>query len=176
VESGAQPAAEATQPTAAPTPPVAQAIPPTPAQSPIVASLPSELPAVAPQTPKLASAEHLRPVIRDMQRPWTRPGRATIPAARIIVPVPSTTSIASTPATTTTATKSARTAGRWYTLADGDSLWTIAARLLGLPQDSTKENNARIQAEVDRLWNLNAARIGTGDPSKINAGTRIRLR
>ena len=52
----------------------------------------------------------------------------------------------------------------------------IAARLLGLPADSTAENDAEIQAEVDRLWKLNAKRIGSGDPNDVQAGTRIRLR
>jgi hypothetical protein len=45
-----------------------------------------------------------------------------------------------------------------------------------LEQDGTAEKNARIEAEVTRLWRLNADRIGSGDPDAVSAGTRIRLR
>jgi hypothetical protein len=34
---------------------------------------------------------------------------------------------------------------------------------------------AEVEAEVARLWRLNAARIGTGDPNLIYAGTALRL-
>jgi hypothetical protein len=52
----------------------------------------------------------------------------------------------------------------------GESLWSIAKALLPVGASS-----ARIAAEVHRLWHLNAARIGTGDPSLIFVGTRLRL-
>jgi LysM domain len=52
----------------------------------------------------------------------------------------------------------------------GESLWSIATALLPLGAD-----NAEISAEVHRLWRLNAARIGTGDPDLILVGTRLRL-
>jgi hypothetical protein len=53
----------------------------------------------------------------------------------------------------------------------GECLWSIAAALL--PPGAS--NNA-IAGEVARLWRLNAARIGTGDPNVIYAGTELRLR
>jgi len=61
--------------------------------------------------------------------------------------------------------------GRSYTVQAGDSLWSIAKRLLG-PDTST----GRVAREVDRLWRLNSQRIGTGNPSLIHVGTMLRLR
>lgn len=53
----------------------------------------------------------------------------------------------------------------------GDSLWSIAKRLLG--PDATP---AQIARKVSRLWNLNGDRIGTGRPDLILVGTKLRLR
>ena len=53
----------------------------------------------------------------------------------------------------------------------GECLWSIAEALLPAGAD-----NAEIEAEVQRLWRLNANRIGTGDPSLLYAGTELRLR
>ena len=58
-----------------------------------------------------------------------------------------------------------------YTVRPGDCLWTIAVDLLPPGSD-----NARIVAEVEKLWRLNADRIGTGDPNLIYSGTELRLR
>jgi hypothetical protein len=60
--------------------------------------------------------------------------------------------------------------GDAYTVRAGDSLWSIARRLLG-PEASA----GRIAREVNRLWELNRDRIGTGNPSLINVGTVIQL-
>ena len=51
----------------------------------------------------------------------------------------------------------------------GESLWSIAADLLG-PGVSP----ARIAAEVERLWRLNRARIRTGSPDVLPVGTTLR--
>jgi len=61
--------------------------------------------------------------------------------------------------------------GQSYTIRAGDSLWSIAKRLLG-PEAST----GQIAREVDRLWRLNGERIGTGNPSLVHVGTVLRLR
>jgi nucleoid-associated protein YgaU len=61
--------------------------------------------------------------------------------------------------------------GDRYRVQPGDSLWSIAKRLLG-PDAS----NGRIAQEVNRLWQLNAARIATGNPSLIHPGIELRLR
>jgi len=57
-----------------------------------------------------------------------------------------------------------------YVVQAGDCLWHIAARLL--PAGASTED---IAGEVAKLWRLNAARIGTGDPNLIYAGIELRL-
>lgn len=52
----------------------------------------------------------------------------------------------------------------------GECLWSIAEALL-----PAGASNSEIEAEVQRLWKLNAARIGTGDPSVVYVGTELRL-
>ena len=42
--------------------------------------------------------------------------------------------------------------------------------------DEHGTNIPRIAAEVNRLWELNDERIGTGRPDLLFAGTRLRLR
>jgi hypothetical protein len=60
---------------------------------------------------------------------------------------------------------------RLYVVQPGDSLWSVAKRLLG-----TDASPARIAREVDRLWSLNQERIATGDPDLLHVGTELRLR
>jgi LysM repeat protein len=62
------------------------------------------------------------------------------------------------------------TSGRTHVVQPGQSLWAIAQGLLG------RRSVARIAFEVGRLWRLNAARIGTGNPDLIFAGQQLRLR
>lgn len=57
-----------------------------------------------------------------------------------------------------------------YTVVEGDCLWVIAERVL--PAGATF---AEIEAEISRLWRLNASRIGTGDPNLILVGTILRI-
>jgi hypothetical protein len=52
----------------------------------------------------------------------------------------------------------------------GDSLWAIAARIVG-PSASDAEINAKL---VD-IWHMNVKRIKTGDPNLIFPGTRLML-
>ena len=61
--------------------------------------------------------------------------------------------------------------GSTYTVQPGDSLWSIAARLLG-----SRASDAAITREVHRLWTLNKELIGTGDPNLLVAGITLRLR
>jgi hypothetical protein len=60
---------------------------------------------------------------------------------------------------------------RFYVVQPGDSLWSIAKRLLG-----GNASAGRIAREVDRLWTLNRSRIATGDPDLLMVGTRLELR
>ncbi|HXV04471.1 MAG TPA: LysM domain-containing protein, partial [Solirubrobacterales bacterium] len=63
-------------------------------------------------------------------------------------------------------------AGRsFHVVRPGESLWSIARAML-----PAGASNAAIAREVRKLWRLNAARIGTGDPSLLMVGTRLRLR
>jgi len=57
-----------------------------------------------------------------------------------------------------------------YQVQPGDSLWRIASRHLG--SSSTALETAR---EVSRLWELNAQRIGTGNPDLIFPGQTLRV-
>jgi nucleoid-associated protein YgaU len=60
---------------------------------------------------------------------------------------------------------------RVHVVQRGESLWSIAKDVLG--DDASV---ARIAREVNRLWELNSERIGTGEPDLVMAGTRITLR
>jgi nucleoid-associated protein YgaU len=57
-----------------------------------------------------------------------------------------------------------------YTVQQGDTLWAVARHLLG-----DGASVARVAALVDRIWALNAARIGTGSPDLIRPGEVLRL-
>jgi hypothetical protein len=60
---------------------------------------------------------------------------------------------------------------RFYVVQPGDSLWSIAKRLLG-----REASAGRIAREVNRLWSLNRSSIATGDPDLLMVGTRLELR
>ena len=57
---------------------------------------------------------------------------------------------------------------RVHVVRSGESLWLIAEDLLG-PGASTEE----VARAVERLWELNAERIGSGDPNVIMSGQRL---
>jgi hypothetical protein len=80
-------------------------------------------------------------------------------AAAPPVPLP-----ASQPTTGTTAT------ARFHVVRPGESLWSIAADLLGPGASATT-----IVRQVQRLWKLNRDAIGSGDPNVLPAGVRLRL-
>jgi nucleoid-associated protein YgaU len=52
----------------------------------------------------------------------------------------------------------------------GDSMWSIARRLVG-PAASNEE----VQKKLVAVWDMNAKRIGTGDPNMIFPGQRLIL-
>lgn len=60
---------------------------------------------------------------------------------------------------------------RFHVVLPGESLWSIASALL-----DADASPADVAVEVRRLWRLNAERIGTGDPSLLRIGVRLRLR
>jgi nucleoid-associated protein YgaU len=61
-------------------------------------------------------------------------------------------------------------AGGTYTVERGDSLWSIAAHLVG-----KGASPAKIDKVTDQLWALNSKRIGTGSPDLIYAGQQLRV-
>jgi hypothetical protein len=61
--------------------------------------------------------------------------------------------------------------GRFLVVQPGDSLWAIAKRLL-----DPNASPAEIARKVNRLWELNRERIGTGRPDLLLVGTKLRLR
>jgi hypothetical protein len=62
------------------------------------------------------------------------------------------------------------TGRKTHLVAAGECLWTIAAAYL-----PAGASNSEIAAVVHRLWRLNAARIGTGDPDALPVGVKLRL-
>jgi LysM domain len=111
-------------------------------------------PAEAPQAPTLAV-------------PQSPAAPAPLPAAAVAEAVPVVQASASTEASQPPLPETAR----WHVVEPGESLWSIARRLLG-PDASP----GRIAREVDRLWELNRDRIGTGDPDMLMVGAKLRLR
>jgi nucleoid-associated protein YgaU len=63
-----------------------------------------------------------------------------------------------------------RPGDRRHVVQPGESLWSIAAALVG---DSASP--ARIAREVNRLWELNKERIATGNRDLLLTGTRLEL-
>lgn len=60
---------------------------------------------------------------------------------------------------------------RYHVVQAGESLWAIAHERLG-----AGATPAEIAREVERIWDLNADAIGTGDPDLLMAGQKLRLR
>jgi nucleoid-associated protein YgaU len=60
--------------------------------------------------------------------------------------------------------------GRTHVVRQGECLWSIAHDQIG--QDA---NPAQVARLVNRLWNLNRERIGTGEPDLLMVGTELRL-
>jgi len=52
----------------------------------------------------------------------------------------------------------------------GDSLWSIARRLV-----APSATNEEVEAKLVAVWDMNAKRIGTGDPNLIFPGQRLML-
>jgi hypothetical protein len=80
-------------------------------------------------------------------------------------PVSATTGVAGTGA------GQADSGSLFHIVRPGESLWSIASDLLG-----SDASPAELAREVDRLWHLNAERIGTGRPDLILPGMKLRLR
>jgi LysM repeat protein len=180
----------------APTPPP-RAPEPLPAPAPTTPSLPAT-PAPVPAEPPVAELEQAAPpheqrqASRERKAPEGSPktrqperghGIGTNPtpqrdspapvAEAVALPAPATATpvaVASPPTTAAVSPADGRISSQSYTVRAGDSLWSIARRLLG-PEASA----GRIAQEVNRLWELNRDRIGSGNPSLIHVGTVLKL-
>jgi hypothetical protein len=165
-----------------PAPEVVQPAAPPPAAAPVYGteeSPPSYQPAPSPSPPPVVRNEAIAaPEVPNPEAPApartaprTEPvgeSTASLPEP-VEVPEPVVSQAAPPPAT---AEPAANFKGRRsYTVAPGDCLWSIATALL-----RPGASSAEIEAEVARLWRMNAARIGTGDPNLVLVGTVLLLR
>jgi LysM domain len=112
-------------------------------------------PAEPPQAPPIGVA------------PQSPPPGSPLPAAAVAETVPVVQASAPSEASQGPLPETAR----WHVVEPGESLWSIATRLLG--PDATP---GRIAREVERLWELNRDRIGTGDRDLLMVGAKLRLR
>lgn len=174
-------------PTAAPDP--SDAVP-TPEPPP---AAPSPSPTSA-ETPRTGTAPKARPrkkpkdLKREKRREAVSPPKR-VPAAVPPTPaaeVPSAPPTGAATATPSPATRTrppvaavaassvqrdeARPGDETHIVQRGESLWSIAADVL-----DGEASPARIAREVNRLWELNKSRIGTGDRDMLHAGTRLVL-
>jgi hypothetical protein len=178
----------------APPAPAAPPAPPAPAQPPATPAPPpaASLPAPPPEPPPTAPAkphESQDPAAGDKKREpdgsSERRRRAPAPPPAAAPPAPPPIGAPAAPAAANSfavtqpppqeppsvAPAEARVTGQSYRVRMGDSLWSIASRLLG-----TTASDAQLAREVARLWRLNEDRIGTGDPDVLFVGTVLRLR
>jgi len=164
------PVATAT-PTPSPTPPAPDA--PQSSQPP---AAPVEEQATPPTEPRDEGKAEREPSRRDRDRDERAPQQPTAPVpvspAETVAPTASTepAPVVATPVVVATR-GSARPGEHVHVVRAGESLWSIARDLLG-----SDASPARIAREVNRLWELNSARIATGDPDLLMVGTELRLR
>jgi hypothetical protein len=175
---------------APPPPPPAPPAPPAPPPQPVAAA--PEPPAPAPPETGEGAREDTRDRAADGKpehAPSTssRDTAAPSPSAQTDPPPPAVVApVSASPAATvvaaeiqpaasshrTTAHRQAARAGdHVHVVRGGESLWSIASDLLGGDASA-----ARIARQVNRLWELNSSRIGTGDPDLLGVGTRLVLR
>jgi hypothetical protein len=182
VDVAPEPTAVAVEP--APSAPVA------PAAAPVVGSGPTSAPAPAVAAPPVISPRQSAPQAVEAHRrvrvshrvvrvkPRAAERRVVVaPRPRVGAPAAVAPRTARVPrrvvvtlSAATPTRKLARRGDRTHVVAPGESLWSIAADLLG--SDASSE---RIGREVERLWQTNRARIGTGDRDVLLAGTRLVL-
>jgi hypothetical protein len=161
---------------------------PVPAEQPADATPPAE--AAAPSTTEepgiTALATQPRKTLKSEARQERRPDRSIAEPAPVVPrvlaaepePPPAPPAPTAEPAPSSTVRVVARSSGsrtapgdRFHVVLPGESLWSIAADLLG--DRATVPGIAR---EVNRLWELNDGRIRTGDPDLLYAGTRLVVR
>jgi LysM domain len=179
-QGGGVPAAPATPSpvaTAPATPPPVGATRPSPpppaAPTPPVQSAPAPVPprgAVAAATVRRVRGRHVGIVY--VRRTHRHVRRVAQPVA---VPTPETATVVSRVVRKPRPiayieTRGVRVDGGTHVVRPGESLWSIADAALG-----GRATPAQIAREVHKLWTLNRARIGTGSPDLVMAGTKLVL-
>jgi LysM domain len=158
------------------TPPVAPppaAVPPAPAPP----SPPPSPPAASPAPPSESRGGGRDQPRRDANKHerWVAdvPSNPTVPQSPQ-PPPPADVQIVSTPEATAAEPAAPRRAveasGRVHVVSSGESLWSIAAALLG-----DGASPGQVATMVDRLWSINADRIRSGEPDLIRPGERLIL-
>ncbi len=146
---------------------------PVPPPSELEGSEPSESP--KPTPPAKEAGDDARPEGTAQPKPRKNPPpqpSAGVPRAPSVPAEPAAPASAVEPQPTVTSSSAVSTKPEGFlAVQPGDSLWSIAKRLLG-PGASPAE----IARKVSRLWELNATRIGTGRPDLILVGTKLELR
>ncbi|MFZ0041336.1 MAG: DUF4397 domain-containing protein [Solirubrobacteraceae bacterium] len=66
--------------------------------------------------------------------------------------------------------RAGRSQSRTIEVTPGDSLWSIARRLVG-----PSASDEAVERQLVAIWNLNSVHIGTGNPNLIYPGTRLRV-
>ena len=187
-----EPAADVREPVVevadnAPAPP-SEAVDPVPPEQPAAATLPAEAvaPSAAEESGITAQATQPRKALKaDKALQERRPDRSIAepaPAAAPVqaaapAPAPAAPVAKSAPSSTvrvvarSSGSRAAAPGDRFHVVRPGESLWSIAADLLG-----DRATVPRIAREVNRLWELNDERIRTGDPNLLYAGTRLVVR
>jgi hypothetical protein len=174
----------ASTPPATPPPPPPQEAAPAPPE--VVSSAPAAdmQPVTEPPEEKESAIAPARAHERDSKPDRAAPSQAIAPPVVPAVPVPRPEPIApvthvSTPPVGATVKADRATASttrnegraRVHVVQRNESLWSIANELLG-----NDASPARIAREVNRLWELNSSRIGTGDRDLLLTGTKLVLR
>jgi hypothetical protein len=142
-----------------------------PLQPPVEAEGSETLDSTEPSAPEEHPADTARPKETAPPKPHVAPQPSAVQTPTVAAPAESV-ALSAEPAPTGPASAPASTPqGRFLVVQPGDSLWAIAKRLLG-PHASPAE----IARKVNRLWELNRERIGTGRPDLLLVGTKLRLR
>jgi nucleoid-associated protein YgaU len=181
----AGPVADTAEEVAEPEPePVALAAPPV--EVPVATPAPDSGGSVGPRVDRAAETERERPrvesgresvkrtvVVAPVGAPaGTDDSGAVAPAVPVGTATRAPVAIRAVAGTSSGARGGKAAAGdRVHVVQRGESLWSIAADVLG-----ERAGVGRIAREVNRLWALNEDRIASGDPDLLYAGTRLRLR
>jgi len=168
--SSEQPATEPTAPAPTSTaPPPSSETPTTPvAGTPSVARTPEAAPSVPARHHQRSHRRAAYSAVRRSQRAAPTAASASSPPT----PVAGLAAASSWPRPATIpAAERAKPGDRTHAVRAGESLWSIASDLLG-----DHASPARIAREVNRLWQANRERIGTGNPDLLMVGTTLRLR